>query len=371
MSIVPLGVVPLGVATTRQLRNYCIYGAVQPFSSCRPYESPCSPDAKFRDDGWYLCERHASIFFKMEKMVLPIPDSEGNTYNRMVGKSLVSHLAPDNNIDRVLIPTVDNYETVLSVQGMSLAEQLVTHMIYENERQQRVICDLLRAQETFSTDGYSVLEVVYSHATNILSITDPNRFCSYVNSVETRTYSQLSNEENRNDDIFNKMPKFIQNLISKSVAPETIQMENRGVTSTIMIRNCATCTLTRSGLVASALLYNQAVPKYRMRNDNIFKIENVVLFKGNANALNKSLATRYEEYPIIVPLILGTEIRTNKTTASIPTPMLSPGSGTSSSMGTPSTTATSLTPGSSRTPASVLEAGVQAQTPRAEAAIAT
>ncbi|AUF81595.1 vp39 [Malacosoma neustria nucleopolyhedrovirus] len=294
----------------------------------------------------------------MEKMVLPIPDSEGNTYNRMVGKSLVSHLAPDNNIDRVLIPTVDNYETVLSVQGMSLAEQLVTHMIYENERQQRVICDLLRAQETFSTDGYSVLEVVYSHATNILSITDPNRFCSYVNSVETRLYSQLSNEENRND-IFNNMPKFLQNLISKSVAPETIQMENRGITSTIMIRNCATCSLTRSGLVASALLYNQAVPKYRMRNDNVFKIENVVLFKGNANALNKSLGTRYEEYPIIVPLILGTEIRTNKATASIPTPMLSP-----ASSGTPSTTASSI-----RTTTS--PAIPPTETPRAEAAIAT
>jgi hypothetical protein len=366
MSIVPLGVVPLGVATNRQLRNYCIYGAVQPFNSCRPYESPCSPDAKFKDDGWYLCERHASIFFKMEKMVLPIPDSEGNTYNRMVGKSLVSHLAPDNNIDRVLIPTKDNYETVLSVQGMSLAEQLVTHMIYENETQQRVICDLLRAQETFSTDGYSVLEVVYSHATNILSITDPNRFCSYVNSVETRTFSPLSNEENRNDDIFNsKMPKFMQNLINKSVAPETIQMENRGTTSSIMIRNCATCSLNRSGLVASALLYNQAVPKYRMRNDNIFKIENVVLFKGNANALNKSLATRYEEYPIIVPLILGTEIRTNKTTASIPSIMLSPGSNT---MGTPSTM--SATPNGSRTPANIA-ATPAAQTPRVEAPIPT
>jgi hypothetical protein len=46
-----------GALSTNRLRNYCVFGAVQPFDNCRAYGSPCSPDST-NNDGWFICDYH-------------------------------------------------------------------------------------------------------------------------------------------------------------------------------------------------------------------------------------------------------------------------------------------------------------------------
>nr|ANS70979.1 capsid protein [Lymantria dispar multiple nucleopolyhedrovirus] len=287
-----------GAITTNRLKNYCVFGAVQPFDNCRSYGSPCSPDSTNKDN-WFICDYHSSIRFKIEKMVLPIPDAEGNIYNRTVGKSLVNHKAEGDA--RILIPTKENYMNVFNMKSMSLAEQLIMHMIYENEREQEIICRTLQYNENFQTETYKVAESVFNRTTAILAMTNPRRYCSQVNSNDSRVWSTLN--DNLGGQTFETMPPFLMNLINMAVAPEIIIIDSEE----LLIRNCATCQILDRGLVANVPLYNPVVPRYRNAfNDNILQIENVLKFKGNANALQKSLS-RYEPYPIVVPLILGSQ----------------------------------------------------------------
>ncbi|AIE47799.1 vp39 [Peridroma alphabaculovirus] len=287
-------------ATTNRLRNYCILGAVQPFDNCRTYGSPCSPD-KVNDDGWYICEYHASIRFKIEKMNLPIPDGEGNLYNRTIGKSLVSDKA--EGIDRILIPTRANYETVLKINSMSLPEQLIFHMIYDDREKQERVCQMLRYNENFETDIFRIVEEIYNKTAMVLALTDPNRYCSRVSQNSSRVYG-VNDDVDVAEQVVNELPGFLKNLVNKCVAPETMVLENQ----TLQFRNCPTCRIDGSGLVADVKLYNPIEPKYRSGyNDNFLQIENVLKFRGNANALQKSLA-RYEPYPVVVPLFLGSEV---------------------------------------------------------------
>ncbi|AIZ48639.1 vp39 [Agrotis segetum nucleopolyhedrovirus B] len=287
-------------ANTTRLRNYCIFGAVQPFDACRTYGSPCSPDSS-QDDGWYICEYHASIRFKIEKMAMPIPDGEGNTFFRTVGKSLVSDKA--EGIDRILIPTAENYETVLKINSMSLPEQLVFHMIYGDRTKQERVCQMLQYNESFQTDIYKIVENLYNNTLSVLALTDPTRYCSRVSQNSTRVYG-VSDESDIAEQTISRMPGFLQNLINKCVAPETMTIEDQ----TLEFRNCATCRIDNTGLVADVKLYNPVEPKYRSGyNQNFLQIENVLKFRGNSVALQKSLA-RYEPFPVVVPLILGSEV---------------------------------------------------------------
>nr|QIT08140.1 capsid protein [Lymantria dispar multiple nucleopolyhedrovirus] len=287
-----------GALSTNRLRNYCVFGAVQPFDNCRAYGSPCSPDST-NNDGWFICDYHSSIRFKIEKMVLPIPDAEGNIYNRTVGKSLVNHKTL--GAARVLIPTRDNYKTVLNLNSMSLAEQLVTHMIYDNVEEQEAVCKALQHNENFQTETYRLAEDMFNRTSAILAMTNPRRYCSQVNSNYARIWT--TDDVNVAGNVFESMPPFLKNLINVAVAPEQIMIDEE----TLVIRNCPTCNIDDSGLVANVQLYNPVVPRYRSTfNENVLHVENVLKFKGNANALQKSLS-RYEPYPIVVPLMLGTQ----------------------------------------------------------------
>lgn len=232
---------------------------------------------------------------------MPIPDGEGNTFFRTVGKSLVSD--KDEGIDRILIPTADNYETVLKINSMSLPEQLVFHMIYGDRAKQERVCQMLQFNENFQTDTYRIVENLYNNTLSILSLTDPSRYCSRVSQNSTRVYG-VNDENDTAEQTINKMPGFLQNLINKCVAPETMTIEDQ----TLEFRNCATCRINNTGLVADVKLYNPVEPKYRSGyNQNFLQIESVLKFRGNAIALQKSLA-RYEPYPVVVPLVLGSEV---------------------------------------------------------------
>ncbi|QEI03456.1 VP39 [Spodoptera cosmioides nucleopolyhedrovirus] len=307
-----MALTPVSSTATRR-GNYCIFGAVQPFDVCRTYSNNCSPDANF-DDGWYICEYHASIRFKMEKMAMPIPDGEGNTYFRTVGKSLVSDKAEGN--ERILIPTADNYETVLNINAMSLPEQLVFHMIYNNKAKQERVCQMLQFNEHFQTDIYKLVEDVYNNTMSVLALTDPTRYCSRVSQNSTRIYG-VNDENDIAEQTISRMPGFLQNLINKCVAPQTMTIEKQ----TLEFRNCTTCRIDSTGLVADVKLYNPVEPKYRSGyNENYLLIDSVFKFRGNSRALQTAL-NRYEQYPVVVPLILGSEI---VVTANSLKPMLLP-----------------------------------------------
>ncbi|AGR56829.1 vp39 [Hemileuca sp. nucleopolyhedrovirus] len=286
---------------TNRIKSYCVFNAVQPFDACRRYDSPCTPDNTV-DDGFFICDGHL-MAFKMEKMVLPIPDTDGNTYNRTLAKSLVLHTQQGD--DRILVPTRNNYQSVLNVNGLSYAEQLVWHMIYENVPEQEQVCRLLQANERYRTETYPIVESVYSRTATILAMTNPNRYCARVNSNIERIWG-IDDNNNIAGRTYLSMPPFIQNLINKAVAPEKMTIENE----TLLIRECPTCHIRESGLVADVNLYNPVTPKYSNRsNQNVLQIENVLKFKGNAYALQKIL-NRYEAYPVVVPLFLGEQIVT-------------------------------------------------------------
>ncbi|AYN45027.1 VP39 [Alphabaculovirus alterspexiguae] len=287
-------------STTSRRGNYCVFGAVRPLDPCRTYGSECSSDASF-DDGWYICEKHASTKFKIEKMAMPIPDSEGNTFYRTIGRSLVSDKAEGN--DRILIPTANNYETVMNVQAMSLPEQLVCHMIYNNKAKQEQVCQMLQLNQTYQADIIKMIETVYGNTMNVLALTDPQRYCSRVSQNSERVYG-VRDDNDIADQVVKQMPGFLNNLINKCVAPETMTIESQ----TLEFRNCPTCRIDESGLVADVKLYNPIEPRHQKGyNENYLVIDNVFKFRGNARALQKSLE-RYDQYPIWVPLFLGSEI---------------------------------------------------------------
>jgi Baculovirus major capsid protein VP39 len=279
--------------------NLCIFGAVQPFDACRTYSSPCSPDANVKDD-WFICEYHASIRFKIEKMVLPISDGEGNTLYRTVGKSLVSDTAEGN--ERILIPTRNNYESVLKLNALSLPEQLVFHMIYDNRDKQERVCDMLRYNESIQTDIYEIVENVYNRTATVLALTDPGRYCSRVSNNSTRVYGGNDRDAIAMD-VINQMPGFLKNLINQCVAPQDLMLEGKN----LQLRESPTCSIDNTGLVANVPLYNPVRPRYRSGyNKDLLHIEQTLRITGSDAALNKLLA-RYEPYPVVVPLILGTE----------------------------------------------------------------
>ncbi|QUJ09266.1 vp39 protein [Gynaephora ruoergensis nucleopolyhedrovirus] len=295
MSLLPAGL------STNKIKSYCVFNAVQPFDTCRRYSPPCTPD-NVVDDGFFICEGHM-LPLKLEKMVLPINDADGNTFNRTIAKSLVSHTHVGN--ERILVPTKNNYQTVLRLNNLSYAEQLVWHMIYENEAEQQRVCKLLEANERFETETYAIAEAIYSKTSQILSMTNPRRYCSRVDSNSERVWGS-ADENNTAGVTFVSMPPFMQNFINKAVAPEKMRIEN----DTLLIRDCPTCHIRENGLVADVILYNPVMPKYSNRiNQNVLQIENVLKFKGNARALQNVLR-RYEPYPIVVPLFLGEQIVT-------------------------------------------------------------
>lgn len=231
-------------------------------------------------------------------MVLPIPDGEGTIYNRSVGKSLVS----ESDENRILIPTATNYEEVLKLPSMSLPEQLIFHMIYDQPDKQNNICKLLQYNENFHSDLYQVVEQVYNKTAGVLAKTNPERFCARVNTNNYRTYGS-ADDTNVSNITYNALPGFLKNLIFKSVAPCTMDYTS----GSLQLRNAPTCAITEQGLVASADIYNPVVPKYVSGyQENILKVDNVLRFKGNAVALQTSLS-RYEHYPLVVPLMLGSE----------------------------------------------------------------
>ncbi|QHB21739.1 vp39 capsid [Artaxa digramma nucleopolyhedrovirus] len=295
MSLLPAG------STTNKVKSYCVFNAVQPFDTCRRYSVPCTPDNVI-DDGFFICEGHM-LPLKLEKMVLPINDADGNTFNRTIAKSLVSHTHVGD--ERILVPTKNNYQTVLRINNLSYAEQLVWHMIYENEKEQQRVCKLLETNERFEIETYAIAETIYSKTSQILAMTNPKRYCSRVDSNTERVWG-TADENNLAGIIFLDMPPFMQNFINKAVAPEKMRIEN----DTLLIRECPTCHIRETGLVADVVLYNPVVPKYSNRiNQNVLQIENVLKFKGNARALQYVLR-RYEPYPVVVPLFLGEQIVT-------------------------------------------------------------
>lgn len=304
-----MALVVSGMATGR-INNYCIFGSVQPFDACGPYRSPCSDDAK-NNDGWLICDYHLSTRFKMEKMVLPIPDADGTALNRTLARSLVNHKAIGD--ERILVPTKRNYMSVLNILALQLAEQYIFHIIYENDVERERICQMLEISERFENDAYKVVDTINARTSAIMAMVTPNRYCSRPLYTDDRIWS-VTDENNVGGQVFNEMPPFLKNLISKAVGPEIMQIENEE----LLLRNCATCHITQSGLVADVRLYNPIESKYRRSaNENVLQIENVLKFRGNANALQKNL-NRYDPYSLEVPLMLGTQIAiTDKTKGSL------------------------------------------------------
>nr|WUR10762.1 VP39 [Calliteara abietis nucleopolyhedrovirus] len=294
------------VLNATRRKSYCVFNAVQPFDACRVYGSPCTPDNTV-DDGFFICEGHM-LPLKMEKMVLPIPDADNNLYNRSLAKSLVSHTERGDN--RILIPTKSNYQTVLGVNNLSYAEQLVWHMIYENEPEQERICKMLETAERFQTDTYAVAEMLFSTTTSILAMTNPRRYCARISYENERIWGSADND-NLAGQVYLQMPPFMQNLISKAVAPEKMRIED----NTLLIRESPTCHLRDKGLVADVPLYNPESSKYVPSNENknVLNMKTVLKFQGNAVALQQVLA-RYEPYKIGAPLFLGEQIVTTTKT---------------------------------------------------------
>jgi len=273
-----------------RLRSYCVFQNVQPieFIGCTNYKSPCSEDASY-NDGVYMCQYHLSRFFKIEKTSMAIPDGTGNKYYRLVGKSLISQ----NARDRVLIPTADNYQSVLNVAILPPAERLILHMIYRNKTLADEICTQLRQQENFRSD---VVESVSSAASRLIHLTDPDAYCSTV-SDPNNVRLFVKDPELR---VYTSFPPFIKNLVNKLVAPEVLTIN----THQFLLKNSATVAINNTGLTAIKL-YNEVEPKYLYnRNNNQLEIRNVVQFVGNDEALNKKLS-RFECHPIVVQLFLG------------------------------------------------------------------
>ena len=301
-----MALVPAGVSSRRST-NHCIFGAIEPFDSCVTYRSPCSSDASV-DDGWFICNYHLKLRFKMAKMVLPIFDEDDNQYKRTVARHLVGHKETD--VKRILVPTKDNYTTVFNLSSMMLSEQLIFHMIYDNNEQIERICTALQNNENFM-EAYSVVENVYSATRNILALTDPLAYCSRVANDDVRffdpTVSNAGIQAGNGDTVFSKLPGFLRNLIKRAVAPETLQIDNED----LRLRNCNTCTINDTGLVAtvtSSELYNpmRSADVIKTRTNRL-QIRNVLKFEGETRALERTLS-RYEEYPLYVPLFLGYQL---------------------------------------------------------------
>ncbi|BAC67318.1 major capsid protein VP39 [Adoxophyes honmai nucleopolyhedrovirus] len=291
-----MALVPAGLTSSRSNSN-CIFAGVQSFDACYRYPNECSKDAD-SNDGWYICEYHASVHFKMEKMSLAIPDADNKVLFRTVGRSLVKHT--EEGTARILVPNKNNYESVLNVQDLPLAEALIIHMIYENLEKQKEICERLKFTEHFA-DRYKNVQKLYSNTMSVLNMANPDHFCAEVSLTSLRQFSNEIGNEPAQDTNFELFPKFIKNLVTKAVAPEIMKIG----TEDIYIRNCSTCIINSTGLVADPDLYNPVKPKYRINyNENILRIENVLKFQGNANALQLSLG-KYDQYRIEVPLILG------------------------------------------------------------------
>ncbi|AIU41312.1 vp39 [Sucra jujuba nucleopolyhedrovirus] len=298
MSLVPL----MGSSLTNRLRSYCIFNSVQPLNACQSYGSPCTPDHTI-DDGTYICQGHLTRL-KMEKMVLPIPDSDGNTYNRLIARSLVMDSAIGDQ--RILVPVYRNYQTVLFINQLSYAEQLIWHMIYNNRAEQDRICNLLQVGEaTFQTDSYKIAQDIFARTLGILALTNPQRQCSPIRTNNTRIYYSDGNSTIRDEisSTITEWPDFIKNLVDRLIAPEIINIDEKS----LMLRNCSTCQIRRDGLIAEPNLYNPEVSRYmNPKNENILQIQTVLKFKGNSVALQRPL-NRYEPFPVIVPLFLGQE----------------------------------------------------------------
>ncbi|AKC91688.1 vp39 [Lambdina fiscellaria nucleopolyhedrovirus] len=288
-----------------RVTNFCVFSAVRPFDNCAQYDPPCSNDATVNDQ-YYICQFHLAQF-KMEKMVLPIPDANGRVFNRTLARSLVHHEDKDN--DRILVPTRQNYETVIPIRALSLSQQLVWHMIYENEPQQQLICQMLRVSDRVEQGQMKLAQIIYQKTLNILSMLNPSRYCSAFANNNKRIWA-ITDDNTVALDVFNDMPPFIKNLLLRAVAPEKIIIQNES----LLLRSNPTCHIRREGLTADDLLYNPTTTKYKnIENENYLRIQNVLKFEGNATAMQSNLV-RFEPFPLVVPLFLGEEIMANQNT---------------------------------------------------------
>ncbi|USC25933.1 vp39 [Palpita vitrealis nucleopolyhedrovirus] len=306
-----MALVPVGMAPRQMRMNRCIFSSIVSFDACITYKSPCSPDAYY-DDGWFICNEHLVKRFKMSKMVLPIYDEDDNQFKMTIARHLVGH-AEDKPLKRILVPTSANYQEVFNLNSMMQAEQLIFHMIYNNNNAVNEICNNLRVTEGFANNTQHIIYDVYSNTKSILDMTDPQTFCSRVSKDELRFFGSTSaNEQNITpaDTYFNQFSGFLQNLIRRAVAPEIIQIDKEE----LRLRNCATCIINAEGLIASVPsgveLYNPL-----RRNDiaavrnqpNRLQIRNVLKFEGDTRELDRTLSG-YEEYCTSVPLFLGIQL---------------------------------------------------------------
>ncbi|AUR45092.1 vp39 protein [Spilosoma obliqua nucleopolyhedrosis virus] len=294
--------------SSRRSTNHCIFGSIEPFDTCITYRSPCSSDASV-DDGWFICDYHLKLRFKMSKMVLPIYDEDDNQYKRTIARHLVGH--KERGVKRILVPTRNNYTTVFNLPGMMLAEQLIFHLIYDNRAEVDRICSSLRTSESFMDNMYNVVESVYNSTRNILLLTDPQAYCTRVANDDVRFFDATVVNNNyqpgSGDTVFNAMPGFLRNLIRRAVAPETLQIDSED----LRLRNCRTCVIDQTGLVATiegTELYNPVRTSDIIKTrPNRLQIRNVLKFEGDTRALERTLG-RYEEYPMYVPLFLGYQL---------------------------------------------------------------
>ena len=147
MALVPVGMAP------RQMRvNRCIFASIVSFDACITYKSPCSPDA-YHDDGWFICNNHLIKRFKMSKMVLPIFDEDDNQFKMTIARHLVGN--KERGIKRILIPSATNYQDVFNLNSMMQAEQLIFHLIYNNENAVNTIFENLKYTEGFTSNTNS------------------------------------------------------------------------------------------------------------------------------------------------------------------------------------------------------------------------
>nr|WRK23469.1 vp39 [Bombyx mori nucleopolyhedrovirus] len=303
MALMPVGMAP------RQMRvNRCIFSSIVSFDACITYKSPCSPDA-YHDDGWFICNSHLIKRFKMSKMVLPIFDEDDNQFKMTIARHLVGN--KERGIKRILIPSAANYQEVFNLNSMMQAEQLIFHLIYNNEDAVNVICDNLKYTEGFTSGTQRVIHSVYATTRSILDTTNPNTFCSRVSRDELRFFDVTNARTRRGgvgDQLFNNYSGFLQNLIRRAVAPEYLQID----TEELRFRNSATCIIDETGLVASVPdgpeLYNPIRSSDIMKSQpNRLQIRNVLKFEGDTRELDRTLSG-YEEYPTYVPLFLGYQI---------------------------------------------------------------
>lgn len=333
------------------LVNYCIFQGVTPpeYYPCDTIRVPCSEDGK-NDDGTFICEYHLSKFFMMEKMVLEIPSGMGKSFKTLIGKTLIQQ----DDQRRIMIPTKQNFKSVLKVDFLSTTERYVIYKIYDQKDDARRLCEDLKNQDYFSEELWSQLSSIVDQ---ILGRTNPDDFCRTYDVAYNRIYTSklpevgldyefplypppIPNDENEQArleridrerrelqeggpgqgagsgadpvaiSVFGQLSPFLKNLVRKLIRPQLLIIDSKRFLlernpSVIFVYNAE--NPSENGISAPAM-YNPVKPRvYRnLKRESVYKLITILEFDGRATKQQQALST-YEVYTIARPLFYGIE----------------------------------------------------------------